>query len=1136
MNYWDALQNIVNARTVSTAGRANSYESQDAAANAKANAPITGNAELWGNPIPITWGRRRITGQLLQIGPQYQKTEVTQYKIYTGVDSDIIPIAGGYASAINEKTETRYHSTFAYCFGAPGNKNATQILTKLWFNNQLVYDINSGQLSNEVRFKFYPGDETQTPDDQLNSGGRYTYPVAYRGLMYIVFYDYSIAGQATKGNPTVEAEFAEQLSFTNPVTRFSTYGGPLNISLREPAIDPKKGVVYVAGANLHIYKFNIATRQLVSDYRVTQWPQSGQDIYEPAFSILAFARLNNTPYLFCTASASNSQQVVMINADTGIVVASFGSNSNSLTPSNTNVVAPWGGNARVGYYQGQQAIFLSINDLFNSVYLFRCTEGQITHLAHYTEPTRPSGAIVWPHDGTVSLIYSRADGVYVDGALYYTVPTTIRALFYVPADNSLVIMSQNAADLTIWDIRKITLDGAKTVKWTFNYSTHGALIMPIDAANFGFMSRSNTGGDQRIAWDQGTYFAFLDMLSGTFQKVPRDTTSGGNIGTYVVFDAFTNTLIGMTGSSVEGTSSISSVPIFNSTTGTMSLATFLHDVAILQGYEEANIMIEGISDIIIGAAITQQTDIDAMLDDVRRCYNFQIIKTGRFIRFTRRNYGTSLTVDASYTEDQRAILSDDDDASITVTTEVASPAQTAGTIILNYIDPNYNYSVVPFTYKRNDPQADQSVTLTLNIPIIMPGSDAAALAARALVDSNANGTTQEFRLPQAGLAHEPGDLIELIYDDYSEVVRAVEVSYNGDWSLSFKSEAVYTQEGPTYEVPSPILPPEPPSLLSGEGAPLILDTTLIRASDQLDRDALEIYLSSLPAGRLPIVGSSQVNKSIDNTAMAPVATLPDAISLGQLLSTMTSGPVLQVNYDESLTFRLVQGVSTDFHTDTLLNMLAGKNRVLIGQAGRWEQVGYITAAFDSNTQIVTLTGLVRGWRGTELFAGLHQPGDYVIPVPDNSVVLTSDLPSDLGKQVVYVVSDNMLRLNYADAQGTVIAGITRRPWAPYNVHVVASAGDLAMSWKRRTRLTGPLNNGSGTVPLDETVEAYRLIIYRAGAAVRTVELTAPNFTYTAAMQTADGWSGSIAQIQLDVMQISSLVGPGFIKAGTYDVE
>lgn len=1116
--YWDALALIQAAGAPALAQRFAANTANDAAGNAAGNAAISGTAELWGKPIPITWGRRRITGQLLQIGPQSQKTETVQYRINPAIDSDIIPFTEGWYSNLGSKTETRFQSTFAYCFGQPGNKTARQILTKLWFNGQLVYDVNQGQLSNEVRFKLYQGDELQEPDTQLN-GTRYTYPVAYRGLMYIVFYNYSIAGQTSQGNPTVEAEFAEELTNDNPVSLYSTYGSSLAVTLGQGAVDPKKGTVYVAGNDGRLYKFDIATKALVADVPVTNLPTSGPAWSLSLLAIFAFARLNNTPYVFCTASANNVQGLYMINADTGVCVTFYHHASGFF--------APAGANARASTYQGVGCIYLAIKGVTGNAYMLRCTETSITLILQNTI-TSPN-LVLALSDGR--LVHSFGADIFIDNVAFYTMPQTVVQLFYSSIDDTLVAVS--AAGPFPWSIRKLTFETPPVVKWEITNATYGNFTFPIGSEQFGPMSLSGLGGDQRVAWANAAQTGVLDLISGAFELVPRTT---GTLGARQIYDAFSNTII--TTRSISGAYTLASYPIFNQTSGNMLLSTFLRDVALLQGYELVNITIEGITDQIIGACITQQTDIESMLNDVRRAYNFQIIRSGKKIRFTRRAYGTSLVVDGSYTEDQRAVLSEgEDEVVITVQTETSSPTQAAGSIVLNYIDPDYQYTVVPFQYKRNDPAYDVTVTDTLDLPIIMTNKEAAALAARVLIDGNIAETTSEFRLPQRNIAHEPGDLIELVFDEYTDTVRAVEISYNGDFSLSIRAEAVYTQDGPTYDIPPPVLPPEPPSLLGGEAMPLILDTTLIRPTDQYAHDTLETYLGAVSSGRLPLTAGSQINKSIDNAAMAAVASIPGVLTVARLTSTMSAGPVLIVNYDEVITCQLVQGDGADFHTDTLLNMFAGANRLLIGQPGRWEQVGYVTAAYDSATRRVTLAGIVRGWRGTELFAGSHMTGDYVIPVPDpDALIMVTDDVGDLDKSVVYAASDAMLRLNYVDAQGGVISGLTRRPWAPYNVHAVASAGDVAISWKRRTRLHGPLNNGSGTVPLDEATEAYRLNLYRAGALVRTVELTAPSFTYTSAMQTADGWSGSIVTLQLEVMQLSELVGPGFIKAGTYDVE
>lgn len=1137
---WASNQIIAQTMQVWAANQAlrdrlgSSGASADAAGNAAGSTvyAINGDAALWGKPIPITWGRRRITGQMLQMGIQRQQTIVKEtqinpanYGIYG--DAAVTGNRHGWAvqSNVQIQSETKFYSTFAYCFGAPGNREATQILKKLWFNGQLVYDIDQGQLSSEIRFKLYQGDELQLPDEELNRI-RYSQPVAYRGLIYIVFYDYSINGQTTSGNPLVEAEFAEQVSNSNTMVGY-TKSITIPTDFWYPTLDARKGIIYVFGSDRKIYKFRVSDRMFLGATPITGL--TSETSHFSAARVLCNFRLGTTLYTLFQRGSSNAQRVFVVNLDTGVITDWHGNDNSALSPSLNNIM-------QLSTYspliQNGVAWVLAVS-LFGDHFLFNVdAAGQLTNNEWGTIGSNGAGGILLPTNTSKPVMaYWYQKNLYFDGTLYKTFAQDVQAMWYSPLDDTIVVMCQNALAGT-WSFHKVARDDASDVKWS-RYEADYPLIPVVPTTATNWQYNSYTAG-QRIGWSNGTRLCMLDLISGELSSIPSSGSIGNGLG---LFDAFTNRIILPTGNNISGTTNISDYPFYNYTTGNMLLSTFLRNIAQMQGYETGNITIENIPDQIVGAAITQVTDLDSMLDDVRRCYNFQIIKSGNKIRFTRKGYGNSLVVDATYTEDQRAILSDGDSVYVTVETETVSPTQSPGTVIVNYIDPDYNFTVVPFSYKRNDPLADRSVELKLNLPIIMSGSDAAALAARALIDSNLGGTTHKFRLPQANLAHEPGDIVTLVFDDYTDTVRMVEISYNGDFSLSIDAESLYTEEGPMYPVPTPILPEVPPSLMSGEGVALIIDTTLIKASDQSDANVLELYASVVAAGRLPVTGVSVISQGIDGGSLRPVSTTGSSPTYGLLLTAMVPGPVLQVNYDEVIQFQLAQGDSADFHTDTLDNMLAGKNRVLIGVTGRWEQIGYITAAYDADTFTVTLTGIVRGWRGTEMFAPLHIVGDYVIPITsDEPNILTNDV-IDLNKVATYAVADSNARVNYDDAISVPILGASRRPWAPYNVHVINAAGDLTITWNRRTRLTGPLNNGNPIVPLDETDEEYQLLLYRAGAIVRTLPaLTSPTFTYTAAMQAEDGWSGSITQLQLNVSQISELVGPGFANAGTYDVE
>jgi hypothetical protein len=97
------------------------------------------------------------------------------------------------------------------------------------------------------------------------------------------------------------------------------------------------------------------------------------------------------------------------------------------------------------------------------------------------------------------------------------------------------------------------------------------------------------------------------------------------------------------------------------------------------------------------------------------------------------------------------------------------------------------------------------------------------------------------------------------------------------------------------------------------------------------------------------------------------------------------------------------------------------------------------------------------------------------------------------------------------------------------VHLAGSrdgAGNLTITWIRRTRIPSAWADGTD-VPLGEAAERYEIDIRDAAntATLRTIAITSPTATYTAAEQTAD-FGAPQAAVRIRVQQISDTVGRG----------
>ena len=93
------------------------------------------------------------------------------------------------------------------------------------------------------------------------------------------------------------------------------------------------------------------------------------------------------------------------------------------------------------------------------------------------------------------------------------------------------------------------------------------------------------------------------------------------------------------------------------------------------------------------------------------------------------------------------------------------------------------------------------------------------------------------------------------------------------------------------------------------------------------------------------------------------------------------------------------------------------------------------------------------------------------------------------------------------------------------------------SWIRRTRLGGDLRDGTGTVPLAETVERYEIDILDGpgGAVLRTLTTDTPSVLYTEADQILADFGAVPARLSVALHQISEAVGRGLPRTTTLEI-
>jgi hypothetical protein len=121
-----------------------------------------------------------------------------------------------------------------------------------------------------------------------------------------------------------------------------------------------------------------------------------------------------------------------------------------------------------------------------------------------------------------------------------------------------------------------------------------------------------------------------------------------------------------------------------------------------------------------------------------------------------------------------------------------------------------------------------------------------------------------------------------------------------------------------------------------------------------------------------------------------------------------------------------------------------------------------------------------------------------------------------------------------------VAGLVDKPLAPYNIGIngigidaggslATVAGDLEIVWMSRNRFGTGYNNFAQTdaTPEDADFIDFQVEIYNGATLKRTVNQAGKSFTYTAAMQAADG---AVSPFVLKVRQNGQQQSSGYAQA------
>lgn len=412
--------------------------------------------------------------------------------------------------------------------------------------------------------------------------------------------------------------------------------------------------------------------------------------------------------------------------------------------------------------------------------------------------------------------------------------------------------------------------------------------------------------------------------------------------------------------------------------------------------------------------------------------------------------------------------------------------------------------------------------MSIPLPVVMSDTKAKQVADVNHYNAWVGRTTYSLQLSRKWSKLEPTDVIDVVYGTTTFRMRITKKDdAKGIIKLECVAEdsAIYTQSGlgagasniPTQVVTVPV-----------QTLGMLLDIPMLRDTDN---DA-GIYFAA--CGYRSGWGGAALFKSNDGGATySQVTSTNDEAAIGYATTAM--GDFFSGNiFDESNTVT-VQMIAGTLSSASELLVLNGANYAVLGD----ELIQFKNATLVS-AGVYTLSGLLRGRKGTEWAMGSHSVGDRFVLANTATWRRVPLQTSDIGLSRLFKFPTFGTTLQQASATGLTPAGVGLECYSPVEVGAGRNAsGDLVINWTRRGRLNAEWRDYAD-IQLGEEVESYEVDIMDATftTVLRTLTASTNTLTYTIAQQASDYGDG-LDSAYMNVYQLSSVVGRGYPASASF---
>lgn len=560
---------------------------------------------------------------------------------------------------------------------------------------------------------------------------------------------------------------------------------------------------------------------------------------------------------------------------------------------------------------------------------------------------------------------------------------------------------------------------------------------------------------------------------------------------------------------------------------TEPISSVVLDLLVRAGFSENNIDVSDLTDIdkpVRGFLIGQVGNTRSALDVFSASHFIEWSKTEK-IRPHRRALTPVVTIPYEDLGVGETTTNDNDPMSLQVGNELEIPAQ----VSLSYPNTESDYQVS--TEHSDRLLSSQESSQQVQMPLGMRPAEAKGVVDAILFDQVAGLTKTTLRVGLKYAYIEPGDIIQAV--NFDDRVYRLRVTTKRDSLTIIELECTLDDVGALISAQitdDGYISHETPRRVAGSEW-VTMDIPILRDADDEPGWYMGVAAELISDNDIwPGAVAVQAWSGDDYSALFETGTSSVLGVCTNVLPDWQAGNF----FDEGsvLTVRVWGELSSSTKADMLMDQ--DINAMAIGRNGRWEIVRFRDVELTGTVGLqneYTITGFLRGQRGTEWAIGTHDVSDYCVLL-DTRIRRVESQTSQIGlERNVKAVTLNTL-LSDVEAEVFTDTGVALKPFSVANPTFLGQdTGDMISEWQRRTRLSYRYGGLGPVVPLGELTEAYRIRVYDGPTLVRTVNVTDPKWTYEAADIASDGFTTG-DPVRLEIAQLSAIVGEGYITEVT----